>query len=187
MNRTISLAAALTAALSLPAMAEDSNSKAKPGNGPTSTMTDQAPTMKRDGTAIDQAGTEKLLPAAKAMEEATPSMHPGDAPSGQADSNSRTDTQPSEKLATLSLTEQEGKAWIDKPVYTSDGKNIGEVVNFQRDAANNVVGMHADIGGVLGFGQTRVNVTTPQFTLNGDRVLLNMTAEEAKSLPKATI
>jgi hypothetical protein len=47
--------------------------------------------------------------------------------------------------------------------------------------------MHADIGGILGFGQTRVNVTTLQFTLKGDRVLLDMTAEQAKSLPKAVI
>ncbi|CAN0462181.1 unnamed protein product [Phaeothamnion confervicola] len=121
------------------------------------------------------------------MEEATPSMRPGDAPSGQADSNSKAGTPPAGKVATLSLTEQEGKTWIDKPIYTSDGLNIGEVVDFQRDAANNVVGMHADIGGILGFGQTRVNVTSLQFKLSGDRVMLDMTAEQAKSLPKAAI
>jgi len=186
MNRTIFLAAGLAAALALPATAEDANSKVEPAKGPTSTMTDQVPQMKRDATAIDQAGTDKLLPAAKAMEEATPSMRPGDALSGQADSRSSANAPLGDKIATLSLTDQEGKAWVDKPIYTSDGLNIGEVVNFQRDAANNVVGMHADIGGILGFGQTRVNVTTQQFTLKSDRVLLDMTSEQAKSLPKAT-
>lgn len=187
MNRTILLAASLAAVFALPAMAEDANSKVEPGKGPTNTMSNQVPQMKRDGEAIDQTGTNKLLPAAKAMEEATPSMRPGDARSGQVDSNSSTSTPPGEKVTTLSLTDQEGKTWVDKPVYTSDGLNIGEVVDFQRDAANNVIGMHADIGGILGFGQTRVNVTALQFRLNGDRVLLDMTAEQAKSLPKAAI
>ena len=187
MNRTISLAAALAAAFALPAIAEDAKSKVEPGKAPTSTMTDSVPSMKRDAAAIDQAGAEKLLPAAKAMEDAMPSMRPGDPPSGRADSGSSTNTPAGDTGAKLSLTELEGKTWVDKPVYTSDGFNIGEVVDFQRDAANNVVGMHADIGGLLGFGQTRVNITTLQFKLNGDRVVLGMTAEQAKSLPKTSI
>lgn len=82
------------------------------------------------------------------------------------------------------LTEQEGKTWIDKPIYSSDGVRLGEVVIFQRDAGNKVLGMHADIGGFLGYLQTRVNVLPAQFKLQGDRVVLDMTAEQAKSLPK---
>ncbi len=86
--------------------------------------------------------------------------------------------------AAMVLTEQEGKTWIDKPIYSSDGTKIGEVVVFQRDAANKVLGMHADIGGFLGFLQTRVNVMPAQFKLQGDRVVLDLTAEQAKALPK---
>jgi hypothetical protein len=82
------------------------------------------------------------------------------------------------------LTEQEGKAWIDKPIYSSDGLKLGEVVVFQRDASNKVLGMHADIGGFLGYMQTRVKVMPAQFKLQGDRVVLEMTGEQAKSLPK---
>jgi hypothetical protein len=70
--------------------------------------------------------------------------------------------------AALSLSEQEAKTWIDKPVYSSDGKNIGEVVDFQRDAEKKIIGMHADIGGFFGFGQTRVNVKSTQFKLQID-------------------
>ena len=89
--------------------------------------------------------------------------------------------------AAMVLTEQEGKSWIDKPIYSSDGQKLGEVVVFQRDAGNKVLGMHADIGGFLGFLQTRVNVMPAQFRLQGDRVVLVLTAEQAKSLPKVQI
>jgi PRC-barrel domain len=88
--------------------------------------------------------------------------------------------------ASISLTEQEALTWINKPVYSSDGKKIGEVAAFQRDAATNkVIGMHADIGGFLGIGQTRVKLTPAQFKLQGDRVVLDLTAEQTNDLPKA--
>ena len=32
--------------------------------------------------------------------------------------------------------------------------------------------MHSDVGGFWGFGMTRVNLMTPQFKLQGDRVVL---------------
>ena len=88
--------------------------------------------------------------------------------------------------ASISLTEQEVLKWLDKPVYSSDGKKIGEVAAFQRDAATNkVIGMHADIGGFLGLGQTRVKLTPAQFKLQGDRVVLDLTAAQTNDLPKA--
>lgn len=137
--------------------------------------------MKRTILLATALAAVLALPAM--AEDANSKVAPGNDPT----STTTNQVSPNDKVATLSLTDQEGKAWLDKPIYTSDGLNIGEVVDFQRDAANNVIGMRADIGGVLGFGQTRVNVTTLQFTLSGDRVLLDMTAEQAKSLPKATI
>ena len=43
-----------------------------------------------------------------------------------------------------------------------------------------------EIGGpeVLGMGETRVRLMPGQFKLQGDRAVLDVTAEEAKSLPK---
>lgn len=96
-------------------------------------------------------------------------------------------TAPMPATANILLTEQEGKTWIDKPIYSNDGIKLGEVVVFQRDAGNKVLGMHADIGGFLGYLQTRVNVMPAQFKLQGDRIVLDMTAEQAKSLPKVQI
>lgn len=93
MTRTLSLATTLAVALVLPAMAEDANTKVEPGKGPMSTMTDQVPQLKRDAQAIDQA-----------------------APNTGTPSSSGTTTV--QKDTTFSLTEQEAKTWIDKPVYS---------------------------------------------------------------------
>jgi hypothetical protein len=89
-----------------------------------------------------------------------------------------------EGIASMTLTAQEEKAWIDKPVYSSDGKKIGEVAAFARGTNNAVSEMHADIGGFLGLGETRVRLMPAQFKLQGDRVVLDVTAAQAKDLPK---
>ena len=193
MIRTLSLATVLATAIALPALAEDAKLKIEPGTGPTSTMTDQVPQMKSGAEAIkaDGSNVAKPLPASKATEEAVPSMRPSDGISGQVESKTSPGataaTTQAQKSVGMSLSEQDGKTWLDKPIYSSDGMNIGEVVSFQRDSENNVIGMHADIGGFWGFGQTRINLAPAQFKLQGDRVLLDLTAEQAKVLPKVQI
>jgi hypothetical protein len=156
MIRSVSLATVFVAALAIPAMAEEKN-KIDPagGTGPTSTMTDQVPQMKKDAAGQSDSKSSPGAPAA-----AIPAQG-----------------------ATLSLTEQEAKSWIDKPVYSSDGKKVGEVAAFQRSGDNSVTEMHADIGGFLGIGETRVRLTPAQFKLQGDRVLIDLTAAQAKDLP----
>jgi hypothetical protein len=86
--------------------------------------------------------------------------------------------------AKTTLTEEQAKSWIDKPVFSSDGKELGEVADFKRAADNAVVEMHIDIGGLLGMGETRVSVTPVQFKLQDDRVVLSLTEAQAKALPK---
>lgn len=86
--------------------------------------------------------------------------------------------------ATITLTADQAKSWVDKPIYSSDNKQIGEVVGFERGSDNTVKELHADIGGMMGLGETRVKLMPQQFKLQGDRVQLNMTQEQAKSLPK---
>jgi hypothetical protein len=86
--------------------------------------------------------------------------------------------------AKLTLTDAQAKSWVDKPVYSSDNKKIGEIVEFKRGTDNVVQEMHADIGGFLGMGETRIKLTPQQFKLQSDRAILNMTQEQAKTLPK---
>lgn len=82
------------------------------------------------------------------------------------------------------MTDAEAKGWINKVVYSSDGKNLGEVASILRDNSGHVTELHADIGGFLGLGETRVRVSPSDFKLEKDRVVLNIPADQAKTLPK---
>lgn len=82
------------------------------------------------------------------------------------------------------MTDDEAKNWINKTVYSSDGKNLGEVAAVDRDSSGHVRELHADIGGFLGLGETRVRVLPSQFKLSSDRVILNITGDQANTLPK---
>ncbi len=88
--------------------------------------------------------------------------------------------------AALMLTADQAKTWIGKPVYSSDNTKIGEVAAFARGTDNTVNEMHADIGGFLGMGETRIKLMPAQFKLQDDRVVLNQTAAQAKLLPTVT-
>ncbi len=82
------------------------------------------------------------------------------------------------------LTAKEVEAWIGKPVYSNDGTKLGEVALIERDAGNNVTEIRADIGGYLGLGQHRIKLAPAQFRMQSDRVVLHLTAAQAKELPK---
>ena len=84
----------------------------------------------------------------------------------------------------LTLTEAQEKSWVDKVVYSSDGVNLGEVAAFAKDGSGKVTELHADIGGFLGMGETRVRLMPAQFSMAQDRVILSLTSEQAKNLPK---
>ncbi len=82
------------------------------------------------------------------------------------------------------MTDEQARNWVSKTVYSSDAKNVGEVAAVQRDSSGKVTEIHADIGGFLGIGETRVRVAPGQFKVVDDRIVLNMTADQAKTLPK---
>lgn len=106
-------------------------------------------------------------------------------PSIAQDATVKSPTATVQKDATgLMLTGEQAKTWIGKSAYSSDGKKIGDVAAFARGTDNSVTEMHLDIGGFLGFGETRVKLTPAQFKLQDDRVVLGLTAEQAKDLPK---
>ncbi len=86
--------------------------------------------------------------------------------------------------AETAITALEAEAWVGKPVYSSDGKKLGEVAAIQRTADNKITELRADIGGFLGMGEHRIALPAAQFALQNDRVVLGVTAEAAKQLPK---
>lgn len=134
-------------------------------------QTSTQPTPPADTPAATGSPSAATPPAATTTPAPAPSATP------PASTTMRLDSKPM-------LTDDQAKAWIDKVVYSSDDKNLGEVANMKRDAAGHVTELHADIGGFLGLGETRVRLSPDQFKLTGDRVVLNVTAEQAKTLPK---
>lgn len=95
-----------------------------------------------------------------------------------------TNAAPAQKAGALPLTSLEAQAWIGKPVYSSDGQKLGEVVYIQRDDDNKVTWMNADVGGFLGVGKHQIKLTSAQFNLQTDRVVLDLTAAQVKVHPK---
>jgi hypothetical protein len=128
----------------------------------------------RVATIRSLAGVALLIGAGLAAAQTTPPTTPQSPPPAA--------TKP--ETPKITLTEEQAKSWIDKRVFSSDGKELGEVAAFKRDADNTVTEMHADLGGILGIGETRVSVAPAQFQLQKDRVVLNLTAEQSKALPK---
>jgi hypothetical protein len=86
--------------------------------------------------------------------------------------------------AQTAITEQEAKTWVGRPVYSSDGKKLGEVAAILRTPDNKITELRADIGGFLGFGEHEIALPAARFALHNDRVVLDLTAGQAKELPK---
>ena len=133
------------------------------------------------GTASAQttAPADKDTPSTSQSAPSTaPSTQPSTAPSTTMDRGAATGSD-------ITLTEAQVKEWTGKPVYSSDNKNLGEVADIAMESGSQKVKeLHADIGGFLGIGESRVRLMPAQFELRDDRVVLKMTADQAKSLPK---
>jgi hypothetical protein len=147
------------------------------------TTTTTPPATTQDKSAAPSATQDKsTTPSMTQDKSTTPSM----TQDKSATPGTQTGTQPATQTAAaaITLTEEQAKEWVDKPVYSSDGKELGEVYEFKRSSDNKVTELHADIGGFLGMGETRVKLNPSEFKLQGDRVVLNITEEQAKGLPK---
>ncbi len=142
---------------------------------PTDTETPQAPAERVAPSDVPATETPSVKPAPAPAEEATP------APSTEAAPAPTAEVKPN---MGPTLSDDEAKEWINKVVYSSDDKNVGEIAAIERDSSGQVKELHADIGGFLGLGETRVRLMPDQFKFAGDRLILNVTSEAAKSLPK---
>lgn len=175
MIRKLTLAAMMTAAVALPALAQDmkpdANKTDRGLKGPTESMDSQVPAMK--------GADSKAAPATGAL----PSAAAPDKPMSTTAAPAAPDT--TIKAGSIVLSQDDEKNWIGKPVYGSDQQKFGDVVSFNRGAGGEVVGMTAGIGGFLGLGETHVTLTSSQFKLQGDRIVATVPSTDAKTLPKA--
>jgi opacity protein-like surface antigen len=96
-----------------------------------------------------------------------------------------TNVAPAQKAAALPLlTSLEAQAWIGKPVYSSDGQKVGDVLYIQRDDDNKITWMNANVGGFLGVDKHQIKLKPEQINLQTGRVVLDLTATQVKEHPK---
>ena len=128
---------------------------------------DKAPLV-QDPTESMQEPLDTLTPPMKATDP------------GQKGAESTTQT-----FANATLTDDQAKEWIGRSVYSSDGQELGEIAELKRGPDYKVTELYLDIGGFLGLGETRVRATSDKIQeIREDRVILNLTEADAKSLPQ---
>ncbi|SDP11715.1 PRC-barrel domain-containing protein [Filomicrobium insigne] len=80
---------------------------------------------------------------------------------------------------TFTVTADEAKNWIAKPVYSSDNRKIGEIIEINRDPNNNVTEVFMDTGSFLGIGATRYRITSDQIQeVKPDALMLTIKESE---------
>ena len=82
------------------------------------------------------------------------------------------------------LSPQDAKGWVGKPVYSNDGKELGKVTRLDSSNENKATQLYTDIGSTTGSGKHQVILPATRFSLEGDRVVVDMSASQASKLPK---
>ena len=94
-------------------------------------------------------------------------------------------TQPTQaQTQTATLQPNEARSLVDKPVYGSDGKKIGEINNVLIGKDGRARAAVIDVGGFLGVGEKKVAVDWKQLNISGDRIVVGMTKDQAKAAPE---
>ncbi len=75
---------------------------------------------------------------------------------------------------------------IGRPVYSSDNKKIGEILEFKLGPDNKVTDVFVDTGTFLGVGATRYRVASDQIEqVRPDSLVLTIKESDVKTLPQA--
>lgn len=88
-----------------------------------------------------------------------------------------------EKGVNQTLNAQDARGWAGKPVFSSDGKELGKVTRLESGPDNKAAQLWADIGAASG-GQHPVILPSTRFSLEQNKIVLDMTASQASKLPK---
>jgi hypothetical protein len=71
------------------------------------------------------------------------------------------------------------------PVYSSDDKELGRVIEVQRGQDGSVQSIQIQIGRMLGLGDRVVTVGADKIQQLRDRIKLQLDADQVRSLPEA--
>ena len=88
-------------------------------------------------------------------------------------------------VAALGQRVQGLEALRGMPVYSSDDKNLGQVVEVVRGADGKVQSIQVDIGRFLGIGKKAVTINADKFEQQAGRIKVLLSDAEVRSLPEA--
>jgi PRC-barrel domain/Cysteine rich repeat len=71
------------------------------------------------------------------------------------------------------------------PVYSSDDKNLGQVVEVTRGPDGKVQSVQVAVGRWLGLGDRVVTISADDFERMADRIKLRLAGEEVRAMPEA--
>lgn len=87
---------------------------------------------------------------------------------------------------TIIVPADQVKDWIARPVYSSDNKKVGEIVELRRDPENKVTEAFIDTGNFLGIGAVRYRITSDQIQeVKPDSLTLKLKESEVKDAAQA--
>ena len=68
-------------------------------------------------------------------------------------------------------------------IFAADGEEVGDVEDVLMTPDGEIVGLSAEVGGFAGIGEKEVAFELGALTWDGERVIVNMTADQIGSLP----
>jgi len=92
--------------------------------------------------------------------------------------------QPNLQPGTEMAPEQQRAMLLGKPVWTSDGKQAGIVSDVLTGGDGKLAAVHITLGEFLGLGDRMVRVDASLLVTDGDKLQLNLSAEELGMLPE---
>ena len=73
-----------------------------------------------------------------------------------------------------------------RPVHSSDGKELGEVVEVNKGPDGKIQSIQLELGRWLGLGSKAVTITADKFEQLADRIRLHLRGDEVQSMPDAS-
>jgi hypothetical protein len=84
----------------------------------------------------------------------------------------------------FTVAEQDIGKWIHKPVYSSDNRQIGEIVELNRGPDDKVTDFYLDSGTFLGMGSQRYHITADEIReVKPDGLVLTLSEADVKAMP----
>jgi hypothetical protein len=71
------------------------------------------------------------------------------------------------------------------PVFSSDGKNLGQIVQVERGSDGKIQSVQIQIGRLLGLGEKTITIDGSKMEQLADRIRLLMSSDQVRSLPEA--